>query len=467
MALYSPESFDSELIRAPEYDLPHAKSVMVRLRLQAAARILFGDQLFIGERWSLDSVSFLLLFSEISGAIEDLGAEVNLDRYSPFVAEVRSDRSHPATIVEHARRGDCQWSGFPILVANGREREKELLARFAEFKPASAGEYDRLGQILHDIGLPQHIANAVAKFARYIDDKNGRTARQLRSRGFAGGFYTQLKPAVERFKDRLAEAGEDENWRNIEAFDQACMRHEQQSPTSSTVAAISQDSLNDAMFGAIHHAARATYNLASSRGAKAVITTPAFDAARSRHIAMIDELLRPEGEADATLEFSGHVTLDAMFDAQLTAVTNWRSVWASVIRLSRLQEWQNGVNRLRDLTHQMPRGTCLLDSRTFRAMERMLAEHCPELVLEQTLPQRLRLTLHKPGTATAIEIASMVGAAAVSLVMVAPATAGFGAAGAVLVAGGGALGGKMSAQAIMRPRLTSSLLRTFAPPKQG
>ena len=125
MRSYLPESADSALVSTATLESAGAGETLLRLRIETVVRLLFGEQMFIPEGWSLDSVAFLKVAHELLSAIEErriygsLGAAAR--RLSPFKIQILKDIGHLNRLNEYLARGDCSGPASPrCRIATGK-----------------------------------------------------------------------------------------------------------------------------------------------------------------------------------------------------------------------------------------------------------------------------------------------------------------------------------------------------------
>lgn len=475
--LHLPESVDSDLIQLATIDAPIAKSARTRLRLTWLIAILFGRKIYVSEGWSLDSLAFFQVGNELLKAIDELRGEDpridNIDNYSPFVLERRSQGGYVSTFLDYLQRSDCRWSGFPEL-AKDTDKRGRLIEKIAPLQSGSNRDLRRGFESAFATELDDRVGSWIGAMAEH----ERRCGKALESQSphtmhldFYGSLRGRLQKACTDLRNDEANIISKELGEVIRQAD----RHRESINSSSQFLRIAKENMSDALHPAINHITRLNYMRWTASHAKASFASPALKAGEDEHSRILQNAIFPESKNPAVEYLAEKDDQDIGFE-EISKETDWVPVWKQVIKLAHNPQWQELSGSYTNSFSSAKPSSSQTDA-AFKKMERLFAHECPELTLMQSRNERwgLNLTFSK-----AIEFTAQIAvAAATGTAVTAGAAAASGAAiisvpflygGSTVGVGLLAMGGIKAAEDIakesaylVRPltkkSLTTSLLR--------
>lgn len=386
---YLPEAADSRLVPLDIVDTPEAWEHRLRLRLHMAARLLFGQPIFICEGWSLDSTSFLMVAGEILEAVEDLtrrGAKrpANIEAYSPFRIGLTRPGTYLTCYGDYLARDDCHWSGIPIFRddADLRSRLHHAL-RQLDLDSIDGGQVGDL--------FERHLANgqvsrAIGRLAAYAD--RGPDLRVARGEISPASYLDTVRPLFEDVGQCLQGLGKGVWHQEILSLLDLLRKDASRMTSSSVVMAGARGIVSPDLYPAVEHASRLAYMDVHSRHEGASFSAPALTEHAPEILRVVDgHLANRRAGIPGALEFGAEDGNAGVLFEALDRVEDWTPVWKSIVRLVHMDDWQKAIAELRATATGKPLDE-LLQRGDFGTLEKLLAVHCPDLVLKQSVGER-------------------------------------------------------------------------------
>jgi len=395
------DALDSKIVPLDKFSSVEASPHFVRLRLFAAAKILFGDYILIPQGWSVDSMVVFHVIGEIAHAMKKLEQNTTyarlLSEFDPFKIESHVDCNNYLDLARwYFRRDDCYWSGLPLIRGNSAEAidaRNEILAAFSGpnlFGDGAAFE-KRIKSVIQNEIAAKHWTVA----AEYFSARKERFKRiNMRS----GYFHFIFKKSINVLLDHTQENIEqiDSTFvSNVRKFHAHINAETQDSNYVSGVLRRVSEEYPKEFYLAVEHFAAFSQILAASSAAGADFSSPAIGDKSGAGTRIADDLQRIMMVSNAQVGSAGFIANptsisstadDPLFVHHINADYDWDETWVQVIKLALDRKWKQKIS---EFLSTAQRGEISKHRKILLELEKMLSNSCDKLVIRQPRAQAL------------------------------------------------------------------------------
>lgn len=379
---------DSKLANYANFRAPEAQERFMRTRAEIMIQTLFGRSILVPEGWSIDSIAFLKIATELLDAIERVQesseAPEGIDEFDPFVAEIRGHGSYLAMLSSYMHRPDVRWSGLQPLRDDPQIR-LDLAARLERKLTSGQLHYQHdLTNIFSEALDNAHIGKCVGKVARYFSIRKQRRIfdRKISRTGFRDEFskitsFVASQSNYETFSDI--------SHKPLVEFCAEVCKHNQAFNSSSEAMLIAEQMFDGdkESIEAIFHIINYSYLrvAAGGMGSEFEMTSPPVWSFSSEKLQAANSVLgrfRTKTSLVAPLDLSFDNASKPHVLAALREA-NWVELWEAVIRLALSRKWMNARLKLYEEMHGYTDARYVLNSPNYKELNRLLREETPGL----------------------------------------------------------------------------------------
>ncbi|MGD1036068.1 MAG: hypothetical protein ABR878_02520 [Roseiarcus sp.] len=364
-------------------------------------QILFGGTVFVTEGWALDSMSFLIVGSEIvkakTAAVSNVINKVP-GNYSPIIMESRREGSYIRIFHENLSRSDVRWSVFSTIL----DKDKIEYLNAAVSSILSSGT-THAAQALRDpfsIALDdERVANAIASVAEYFMAIQGRIIRTYpQADQFHNNFVTVLEDII-----AADDSAKIENLLRLKAskFLQNIRNQRIVFDNSSVAMKYIEENCDESLRVLLFRAVNFSYMKVSSDLAKADVTTPALTNSPSEAERLVEAAIRRRTDRSILSTeqlFSIDVEDKNALINKLVNNQDWHETWVQAIQLSYTSNWKKNIEDLREMIVKYPNVDIdrrLIESRPFSKLRNMIESNIPSLSIRQSGFDRIVFALNR------------------------------------------------------------------------